>query len=375
MFRTYQLKIKNSDQKYFNRLFFEGTRYYNQVVASDEPFQYDTKFKEISILDSEPQKVRFLSSQMRQELKKRVISAIIGLARRKENGYKIGKLKEKKYINSIPLKNQTLVLGKNTVRFQGYKKKFKVCGIKQLPEIYSIRSACLVNKVTGIYLYLTVEFNNIESTTNINCLKNVLGVDFGIKDSLTFSDGTTVNTDFSITEELIKKANKNLSRKRRGSRNRQKAKKNLAVLYQKLNNQKDDISKKILNKLNNFKICFQNEMLSNWQKGLFGKKMNRGVLGRIKAGLKSNPDNVEIPQNKPTTKLCPDCRVLNSIKLNERIYNCECGYSQNRDKHSARNMILIGLGQTNVELGTSVFEVLSTIENKFLVLKQEANVF
>lgn len=43
----------------------------------------------------------------------------------------------------------------------------------------------------------------------------------------------------------------------------------------------------------------------------------------------------------PTTKLCPVCRKKHSISLNERTYVCECGYSEDRDIHSAKNMIRI----------------------------------
>lgn len=49
-----------------------------------------------------------------------------------------------------------------------------------------------------------------------------------------------------------------------------------------------------------------------------------------------------ISRNHPTTKLCPNCDMLNKTPLSVRIYNCECGYNCDRDIHSARNMIVIG---------------------------------
>ena len=43
----------------------------------------------------------------------------------------------------------------------------------------------------------------------------------------------------------------------------------------------------------------------------------------------------------PTTKWCPNCGKRHSIGLDERIYSCDCGYQEDRDIHSAKNMIAI----------------------------------
>ena len=44
----------------------------------------------------------------------------------------------------------------------------------------------------------------------------------------------------------------------------------------------------------------------------------------------------------PTTKWCPKCRSLKKdIQLSDREYICSCGYSEDRDIHSAQNMLAI----------------------------------
>ena len=43
----------------------------------------------------------------------------------------------------------------------------------------------------------------------------------------------------------------------------------------------------------------------------------------------------------PTTKWCPSCHKLNELSLNDRTYICECGYQEDRDIHSAKNMLVI----------------------------------
>ena len=44
----------------------------------------------------------------------------------------------------------------------------------------------------------------------------------------------------------------------------------------------------------------------------------------------------------PTTKYCPQCgKLKKDINLSDRIYECTCGYHEDRDVHAARNMILL----------------------------------
>lgn len=84
--------------------------------------------------------------------------------------------------------------------------------------------------------------------------------------------------------------------------------------------------------------------------------------------LKKLPHTHIVDRFFPSTKLCPQCGSINKISLSERIYSCECGYTQDRDIHSAMNILIesinniIPLEQRNfkpVELNTSA---LSSIE-------------
>ncbi len=321
MFKTYHLKIKNTDTSYFSRLFAEAKWYYNTIVSSSDIFKFDTRVKTAYLTPETSEETKYLSSQMRQELKKRVISNLKGLSVRKKKGARVGKLKCRKFVNSIPLKNQTLKILGNRVSLQGYKNSFRVFGLDQLPENYKLQSASLLRNAKGIYLDLSVEIENQPISRGE---KQIIGADFGIKDALTFQCGTTLNFDSAETLNRLKKAHKELSRKRKGSRNRRRAKWKLARIYQTLNNQKQDAANKILNKLEKFKVCFQDEMLHGWHR-LFGRKIQKGILGRVKEGLSSNPENLKILCSAPTTQLCPDCRRRNKLSLNERVYRCECG--------------------------------------------------
>ena len=52
------------------------------------------------------------------------------------------------------------------------------------------------------------------------------------------------------------------------------------------------------------------------------------------------PQTVVIDRFIPTTKLCPKCHsVKNDLTLADRVYECSCGYHEDRDIHAAKNMI------------------------------------
>ena len=85
----------------------------------------------------------------------------------------------------------------------------------------------------------------------------------------------------------------------------------------------------------------QDEQIASWQKGLFGKQVQHSCLGTVKAKLKALPQIVVLDKWIPTTKLCPDCGKLLDLSLADRTVECSCGHFEDRDVHSAKNMIAI----------------------------------
>ena len=75
----------------------------------------------------------------------------------------------------------------------------------------------------------------------------------------------------------------------------------------------------------------------------FGRKVQHGILGRVKDKLKKNNSNVMLESSVPTTQTCPVCGCLTKHSLDKRLYHCEhCGYDNpDRDIHSANMMVLL----------------------------------
>ena len=164
----------------------------------------------------------------------------------------------------------------------------------------------------------------------------------GIKTSITTSEGKKIKILIEETER-IKKQQRTLARKKKSSSNRYKALKLLRKAYQKLVNKKRDTANKIIHELlEHENVYMQDENLSGWHKGLFGRTVQHSILGLVKAKLMKNKRVIVLPSSIPTTKYCPQCgKLKKDITLSDRIYECECGYKEDRDIHAARNMILL----------------------------------
>ena len=171
----------------------------------------------------------------------------------------------------------------------------------------------------------------------------------GIKDQLTFSNGVKVN--FYVEEsEQLKGLMRKLSRQTKGSNQYKQTLNRIKRIYEHYNNKKNDVVNKLNSVLKtNYIICFQDELLSQWKQKKskhrfsFGRKVQHGILGRVKDKLKKNDSNVMLESSVPTTQTCPVCGCLTKHSLDKRVYHCShCGFENpDRDAHSANMMVLL----------------------------------
>lgn len=339
------------------------------MIEAEDLKAFDTKQTVVGVKRGEAvesETLQYLSAQTRQQLYRRMWDNLKGLKARKANGGKVGRLKFRAFVNSIPLSNQSFSFNGNRLKLGKAPKSFRVLGLHQLGSKPDIRTGCLIRKPSGIYLSVTVRLPDEPIVK-----AGYVGVDMGVKDALVFSDGTAVNFADKKLERQIKAAHRSVSRKKKGSKNRQKAKAEVRRLEEVYRNRQDDAVNKLANKLKPHTVCMQDELLAGWKR-VFGKKLQRGILGRFKAKLKMDSATVVLSASLPTTQFCPACGSLNKHALSERTYRCGCGYVKPRDWHSARNMIHLGVDSAAVESAVRLAETLSSVQSKHLTLKQEA---
>ena len=92
----------------------------------------------------------------------------------------------------------------------------------------------------------------------------------------------------------------------------------------------------------NVTVIMQDEDLDGWQAGGHGKKVQHGILGRVKTRLKQSEQVHTINQWVPTTKLCTNCgKKWDKIKQYNREFVCpHCKHNGgDRDAHASRTMV------------------------------------
>ena len=330
--------------------FLEGKWLYNAVVATDSLSLEDTSTVQVKVKGTfEVRELTTLSAQMKQSIVESVKTNVSNLSKARKKGLKVGRLQYKKECNEINLKqfgNTYKIKGKNKIHIQNIG-VLVVSGLEQinLDEV-EFANAKLIKKPSGFYIHLTVY---TKKQPQPETSKEVLGLDMGIKDQLTFSNGIKVNFDLEESEQL-KGLMRKLSRQHKGSNQYKQTLTRIKRIFEYQSNKKSDVVNKLNHVLKeNYIICFQDELLNSWkykkskQKFSFGRQVQHGILGRVKGKLKKNPSNVMLESSVPTTQTCPVCGCLTKHSLDNREYHCEhCGYeNSDRDIHSAKNMILL----------------------------------
>ena len=354
--RVYCVKIDishlNEAQKlHLKMIFVEAKWLYNDALTflnGHEINGYDTKIQTVHGLDKDRQpvahKLEYISSQMRQSVIQGLKNNMKGLASLREHNRPTGKLRYKSEYTSINLQQYQVTYrfyDERHIGIQGFKERIRIKGANQFWNIPDIEfaNAKLLNLPDGYYLAITTYQNKGGEKRKY---KPEVGIDMGIKTTITTSDGKKYKVLVEESER-IKKCQRLIARRKKGSSNQYKARKLLCREYQKLEDRKLDAANKIVHELlDHERVYMQDENLKAWHKGLFGRTVQHSVLGLVKRKLMMSERVTVLPAKEPTTKYCPQCGKLNrDITLSDRVYECSCGYHEDRDIHAARNMILL----------------------------------
>ncbi|HNC55183.1 MAG TPA: transposase [Leptospiraceae bacterium] len=361
---VYQVKIQENkltkkQKEHLKMLFVEAKWIINSVLnfsnenKNNKIWDYKLKTNKVNVFDKNKnlveKELNYISSQMKQSVVAEMIANIRTLSSLKKNGIKVGKLKYRKECKSINLKqyhNTYKFVSNNKMKIQGVPGRVLVNGLDQFINDKDIEfaNAKILNTPNGYYIAITT-YKNKEKIKKKELLDEKIGIDFGVKNNLTLSNGKKINVSVEESERL-KKLQKKLSRQEKSSNNRKKTVNLLRKEYQTIKNKKQDAANKIVSELLKYKtIYIQDENLIGWKENGFGKQVHHSILGRVKQKLKNNKEQVVIVDRyKPTTKCCSRClNVKEEMSLGERKYVCEsCGFIEDRDLNSAKNMILFG---------------------------------
>ena len=202
------------------------------------------------------------------------------------------------------------------------------------------------NKAGQYYLSVLVD-KQIEPKPQTT---SVIGIDLGIKDFVITSEGQIFeNLHFKKSEtNKLKRLQRQLSRKKEGSKNREKARIKLAKLNQKIRNKKLHYLHQVSNQLvsENQIICMEDlnvkGMMRNHNLAESIGEMNFGEFKNLLTYkyLQYGRQLVFIDRFYPSSKTCHCCGYVNkSLKLSDRQWICpECNSVIDRDLNAAQNI-------------------------------------
>jgi len=374
--------LPKNTKSQLRKLFLESKWLYNAMLSSDNIAEFDTKIKSVSVkvLEKfEQRDLQEISAQMKQGLKTRVFNSMSSLKSLKQNGHKVGKLKFKSEIRSIPLKQHTqtftVLKSSKRIKIQGIKKPLKVNGLNQLPKEYEIANANLVKCGKDFYVKICIYIPK----EKVSVPNQSIGIDFGCETQLTLSTGEKIKYQVPVNQKL-KKLDKDLSRKTKGSHNYNKCKEKRQREYRNLTNKRNEIKNQIVHKLvSNYQtICFQDEQLLSW-KQKHGKKIQFSAMGGIISALQRKAVTpIAVSKWYPSTQLCSSCGYKQKMNESKREYLCpSCSAKMDRDINAAINIESEGLKNKQIPTERREFkpvEMRTSGQNSFMNFEQVQSV-
>src|SRR5271163_747093 len=256
---------------------------------------------------------------------------------------------------------------------------------RPIPRKARVKTCTVVREPDGRW-FASLVFEDLVPLQNICSTmlaraKTPIGVDLGLLSLITTSDGETVEHPRFLrkAERRLKHLQRNLSYKKKGSKNRFKAKLRAASQHSKVRCQRQDFNHRLSARLvdGHDLIVFEDLRVKNMIKNRrFAKSIQDAGWGQLMRlteykALKADSRIVKVPAAYSTQE-CYHCGTFNKFDLGVREFVCiGCGRNLNRDHNAACVVLGRGLataGLTVMKVGQDMPE-LKPVETKPLLLQ------
>jgi len=190
-----------------------------------------------------------------------------------------------------------------------------------------------------------------------------IGIDMGLEKFATLSNGEQIDNPrfFRKEEKSLAKAQRKLSAQEKGSKERNKARKVVTHVHERITNKRNNFahqeSRKLVNRFNT--ICVEDLSINDMKKDNFrcinksiGDAAWRMFLECLK--YKAVYAGARCIQVNPayTSQTCNRCGNRQKLKLSDRTYHCPCcGLSLNRDHNASLNILALGMQSLSAPAG------------------------
>ena len=250
--------------------------------------------------------------------------------------------------NNIKLENSVLTLPKIG--------KIRIKQHRTIPKEYTLKSATISQTPTGKY-YASILFE-YEVSIQPAELVNIIGLDFSMHNLFVSSE-----EEFQVDEQFLhyyRKAldklareQRILSHRNRGSKRYDKQRKKIALLHEKIANQRKDYLHKLSRQITNAYdlICVEDLNMQGMSQALnFGKSVADNAWGMFLRYLGYKAEElgkklVKIDKWFASSKMCHVCGYIHEeLTLSSRKWKCPaCQTEHDRDKNAAQNIKAEGM--------------------------------
>ena len=218
----------------------------------------------------------------------------------------------------------------------------------ELGHLIHIKRVKIVRKAKGYYAQFSIDVPNLEHVAPTG---KAVGLDVGLESFYTDSNGISVgNTRFlRKSEHKLKRYQRRLSKRVKGSKNRKKQIRKVGVAHQEITQQRKDFVVKTARcvvKSNDF-VAVEDLAVRNMVKNhKLAKSINDASWRMFRLWVehygKKFGKVVQATNPAHSSQRCSECGKLPTVKkeLKDRWHKCEhCGYEAHRDHNAARNIL------------------------------------
>lgn len=186
--------------------------------------------------------------------------------------------------------------------------------------------------------------------------KTAIGIDLGINHFVVTSEGSYFSPNQKLKNSLtrLRCLQRRASRKKKGSKNNKKANLKLALIYEKVTNQRTDTIHKVTTTLARDNQAGTIAVEDLYVAGLVkNRKLARVIadasFGEFFRQLRykcawNGKNLIVIDRFAPSSKRCSNCGLINQeLSLSDREWTCSCGAHHDRDLNAAKNTKYYGL--------------------------------
>ena len=230
-----------------------------------------------------------------------------------------------------------------------------------------VKSSTISRTATGKYFVsILVEVNEPDVPMKPICENKTVGIDLGIKTFAVLSDGTEIPNPKHLKQSLdkIKKLQRSLSHKNKGSKNRDKARRKLALAHEQVTNRRKDFLHKVTSYLvNNYDtICLEDLNVKGMVKNHhLAQALEDIAIGTFNTLLeykaKERGVNIlRIGRFEPSSKMCTCGYINHNLTLAMREWICpKCSSIHDRDFLAANNIKRFAFRNINTVGTTEIY--------------------